>query len=400
MAALPAFIRLAIAKLAAAEESLCDDDPQTDYAELLVFARGFSQHLKSVGAAAAPELKAAISASLAPVWDVRADVAGPELSVDALRRALETLLADVLPAEDPPAEPVDESIAPAGLAEMSLPAAVAYMWEVLDKGHRLEWGEGFTLDLQRRGTFGADACAAPMFSWVNKEHAFWTAKTTTSFVALLDNYERETGVAEVTTSEEKRELAEFLEALTSTDVMRFAFAFLKEKGKDPRCASLRTKSDFKNLLYDLWFAPYRRYRANDSSGFEHVFVGEVKRGKVIGLHNWVQFYLEELKGNIDYLGWTGRQDGDYSDDVNIVSVKFAWDDGDGVGSAEEKPMSTLLCGSTVEFEMAALTLAFLAGNQEGDNKLQLGSERLNIKCYPQQVKYGGPKIGTAYFEID
>ena len=38
----------------------------------------------------------------------------------------------------------------------------------------------------------------------------------------------------------------------------------------------------------------------------------------------VQFYLEEKKGNIDYLGWVGRQDGDYTDDVNLVSVKFAW----------------------------------------------------------------------------
>lgn len=45
------------------------------------------------------------------------------------------------------------------------------------------------------------------------------------------------------------------------------------------------------LIFDLWLAPYRRVRDNDSSGFEHVFVGEEKDGKITGLHNWVQVRL-------------------------------------------------------------------------------------------------------------
>ncbi len=42
----------------------------------------------------------------------------------------------------------------------------------------------------------------------------------------------------------------------------------------------------------------------DSSGFEHVFVGET-RGKdsVLGFHNWIQFYLQEKAGNVDYQGY-------------------------------------------------------------------------------------------------
>ena len=38
--------------------------------------------------------------------------------------------------------------------------------------------------------------------------------------------------------------------------------------------------------------------------------------------------MEEKKGNIDYLGWTGRQDRHQKDDVNVVTVKFKWDDDD------------------------------------------------------------------------
>ena len=48
--------------------------------------------------------------------------------------------------------------------------------------------------------------------------------------------------------------------------------------------------------------------------------------------------------------------------------------------------------------MAALTMAFLGGNQNGDNALTLGHERILIKCYSQRTRYGS-KIGTAYIEI-
>ena len=97
-------------------------------------------------------------------------------------------------------------------------------------------------------------------------------------------------------------------------------------------------NDLQNVVYDCWFAPYRRVKNNDSSGFEHVFVGEEKNGKITGLHNWIQYYIEEKKGNIDYLGWVGKQDQDNGDDVNLVSVAFAWADDDP--ETEVKPMST------------------------------------------------------------
>ena len=47
----------------------------------------------------------------------------------------------------------------------------------------------------------------------------------------------------------------------------------------------------------------RRVVENDSSGFEHVFVGEEKNGVIVGLHNWIQMYQEEKKGNLDYMGY-------------------------------------------------------------------------------------------------
>lgn len=50
------------------------------------------------------------------------------------------------------------------------------------------------------------------------------------------------------------------------------------------------------------------FSSQDSSGFEHVFVGETKSGtEVIGFHNWIQFYLQEKHRHLDYKGYKAQQ---------------------------------------------------------------------------------------------
>ena len=183
---------------------------------------------------------------------------------------------------------------PQGISDMSLEVAINHAWDNLDKGNRLEWGEdGFAFDTQRKGRFGKDTCPDPLFNHMNMEHPFWSSQTTTAFIALLDNYEREVGVAEKVTREEKVEMEEFLDAICSTPVMVFAFNWLRRNGVDKRCKkNFRNMADFQTVLYDIWLAPYRRGKGNDSSGFEHVFVGEEKNGKIMGLHNWIQCELQ------------------------------------------------------------------------------------------------------------
>ncbi len=53
------------------------------------------------------------------------------------------------------------------------------------------------------------------------------------------------------------------------------------------------------LLRELWFGVYSRgNRILGSSGFEHVFLGEKKDGKVQGFHNWVYFYHLEQRNQV------------------------------------------------------------------------------------------------------
>ena len=59
---------------------------------------------------------------------------------------------------------------------------------------------------------------------------------------------------------------------------------------------------FKDELYTWWFAKYSRSSGDalDSSGFEHVFLGEVRKSEVTGFHNWVVAYEEEKEGDFEY----------------------------------------------------------------------------------------------------
>jgi len=80
-------------------------------------------------------------------------------------------------------------------------------------------------------------------------------------------------------------------------------------------------SKFKTELYNIWFRGYYRKAVNDTSAFEHVFVGEVKEDNdgVIGFHNWITIYKEEQKGNFDYRGWIPpRKDAKTNEKVKII----------------------------------------------------------------------------------
>ena len=67
--------------------------------------------------------------------------------------------------------------------------------------------------------------------------------------------------------------------------------------------------DFKECLNDIWFNMYgrsyqeRKRRIEDSSAFEHIFVGESRDGEILGFHNWLRFYQLERNGLIDYRGY-------------------------------------------------------------------------------------------------
>lgn len=121
---------------------------------------------------------------------------------------------------------------------------------------------------------------------------------------LFNNYEQDTLVNEHVTANERKEENEFLDAVMATSVMRQAMLFLQQKGlvtPDPKT--------HRDLVKELWFTQYSRGQGKiGSSGFEHVFVHEVKNGTIIGFHNWVYVSEEEQAGRFDYKGYMKEQD--------------------------------------------------------------------------------------------
>ncbi|KAF6020416.1 hypothetical protein EB796_021278 [Bugula neritina] len=256
------------------------------------------------------------------------------------------------------------------------------LWD-LDE-NRCEPGEHYRLNkggyLKNARDLTKDVSEDPLFDWVDEATVF-EKPTYKYFIALLDNYTMETGEQEVVTKEEFKENVMFIDAICDTPLMKEAHSFLRDKGKAPGAIN-----DFKKLLYKLWFKLYRRTKGDrdfDSSGFEHVFVGEIKGEDVVGFHNWICFYLQEKSGNIDYHGYF-RRGTSLEREPRFITLQFSCKNGRG------KPIGGSFIGTSPEFEMALYTVCYL---------MDIGSKvHIELDEYKVEVTVYGHAggIGTAY----
>jgi len=259
---------------------------------------------------------------------------------------------------------------------------VSKLWD-MDKN---KCHQGTDYDLNLQGYVGYretenDRARDSLFDWVD-ENVF-SRPTYKTFCALLDNFEMEVGTAEVTTQEERQEVHEFLDAMMDTDVMKEAHKFLVEKGKADS-----DENKFKRQLHDIWFRMFaKNYRGRvDSCSFEHVFVGEGRGEELIGLHNWIQFYLQEKAGNIDYHGYFKRSTKRDDEELRLLAVQFDW------RNQKCKPMCSVFVGSSPEFEIAAYTICLLL-DRDGKLDVQMGEYEVEITVHSHGRMR---KLGTAY----
>ncbi|KAH7434248.1 hypothetical protein KP509_06G007400 [Ceratopteris richardii] len=223
-----------------------------------------------------------------------------------------------------------------------------------------------------------------LFQRVNKD--VFRRPTYARFFALLDNYTAKQGVREHVTDEERQEEAAFIEEISRTAPIKYLHKYLSTKG-----VVSRNLEEFKRELNTLWFALYGRGGGQaSSSGFEHVFVGEVKSHngveEISGFHNWIKFFLEEAAGRVDYQGYIlprRRNSAEPDAHSQCLSVQFTWN---GI----LKPVSSTFIGVSPEFELALYTLCFYEGSE--DNFMELGPYSVNIKCY----KLGRNRLGSCF----
>lgn len=273
--------------------------------------------------------------------------------------------------------------------DVPLSEAVQELWN-LDV-NRLTADVDYKVNVQggKKPYWKEDEAEDPLFTYVDR--ASLRRPTYKTFMDLLNNYKAQTGQAEHVSNAEKKENWDFLNAIMQTAPMQFCHKYLHKKVPDKVPSG---QQEFKRLLYKIWFDLYTRTSGGprDSSGFEHVFVGEVKNGKISGFHNWVQLYMEEQKGDLDYRGYIkprGRSEAYTDSNDHVLTLQFSWH---GV----EKSVGTSFIGVSPEFEMAVYSMCFLLGEEENEVNLNTGTDEfvLNIKCYT----YSRDKIGTAFPE--
>lgn len=276
---------------------------------------------------------------------------------------------------------------PEDMSDMSLAEALQTLWD-LDL-NRLTPGEDYQINVQegKKAYWKEDKAEDPLFTFV--DNSAFRRPTYKAFIALLDNYTAETGVREAVTYEERKENWSFLKAIMESGPMQFCHKYCMSKNPD----ITSDRDEFMKMLNNMWFGIYRRGGSGgDSSGFEHVFAGELKNGQVSGFHNWVYYYLEEKKGNVDYRGYIyprSYSDAETNANDHVLTLQFEWQ---GV----LKNVGTSFIGVSPEFEMALYTMCFFAGEKENIFDLDTGSDvfKLNCKVYTM----GRDKIGTSYVE--
>lgn len=267
-------------------------------------------------------------------------------------------------------------------ASDSISTAASLLWD-LDV-NRLRPGTDYKLDVQDRSRgYTDDAASQPFVSYLSDD--VWTRPTFATFKKLLDNYIAETGVPEIVSEEERIEEDRFLAAICETPCIRFIHKWLATHAN----VNAGSISDFSEYLKRIWFHLYRRDASADSSGFSHVFCGELDDGKVKGLHNFVQVYIEEARGNFNYKGYLdvrGEPAGPPPPpNQQLLTIRFDW-------LNMTKSVSSMFVGPSPEFEIALYTLLYVAGQE--DLELDLGPYQARIKVYQM-----AGKIGTAFPEL-
>ncbi|XP_063283768.1 uridylate-specific endoribonuclease D-like isoform X1 [Pelobates fuscus] len=245
-----------------------------------------------------------------------------------------------------------------------------------------------TLNLQYKASSsqtssGTDFASQKLFSYVNEAKLF-ARPTFARFKALLDNYITITGTAESVPTAEVQEQTAFLDEVFKTTLMSKLTSFLISKGY------YTSEASFKSDLKEMWFGLYTRTKGPlDSSGFEHAFHGEIHNGKISGFHNWVQLYLQEKSGQLNYLSYS--VDGPWTTYPDVYGLQIRW-------SSYLKTLSSMFIGSSPEFELAIYTLCYVT-RPDALCTVSLGGKTLQLQTYTwANSTYGSGKryVASSY----
>jgi len=204
------------------------------------------------------------------------------------------------------------------------------------------------------------------------------------FFQLRSLYTADVNANDAPDSKTYAAIDDFLSVAMETDVMKQLEAFVQKYNLINGGSSLRDKIKL------IWFTPYSRannHKVLGSSGFEHVFLGEVKGQEVEGFHSWAVFSEEEKARRTNYWGYIDQTQYGNNKALNIKNV-FSWLHG------SVKPTGGFVIGPSVEYGLASYTLCWLARPDSLCN-VQFQGTDYQIQTYTET--WGGKQlVGSAY----
>jgi poly(U)-specific endoribonuclease len=164
------------------------------------------------------------------------------------------------------------------------------------------------------------------------------------FITLLDYYNPQLGFPDFCETLCETVQNAFLDAILEARPLVFLHNFLFGKG-----LASQTLAGFRTELRQYFFTRYSRTGGElDSSGFEHVFAGEINEDgtQVIGFNNWIKLYQSEKIGFLIYGPYQGMCPNE------VYTFGFNWLDA-------QKQSSTMFIRTSPEVEVALYTLCLL-----------------------------------------
>ncbi|XP_011501208.1 PREDICTED: poly(U)-specific endoribonuclease homolog [Ceratosolen solmsi marchali] len=213
-----------------------------------------------------------------------------------------------------------------------------------------------------------DECLFPLFT-IPKEF-FESFPILQLIYKLYDNYNIYSNHAEDMTVEENIEENAFINSLLDTKIMANTMNFLATKGY------FRKNLDtYKQIIKKIWFGLYSRsnHTSLGSSGFEHVFLVEQRKDRrIIGLHNWIFFAIEESNEKVNYLGYINNK---RIDNKAVVAELY-------FNYLNKTKSSSMFIGTLPEFDIALYTICFFTRPNKNCN-IQLKNEKITIQSWVQ-----------------
>jgi len=236
-----------------------------------------------------------------------------------------------------------------------------------------------TLNYQQHVADGnkVDSANDKLFTYLNT--AKLSGPTYSKFIALLDNYEPVKGTPESVTSGETQEISDYLDAVLNTTVMQALETFLTCQHK------ITSHADFRAKLKTMWFDFFPRSGSStipDTSGFEHIMVGEYKSSTIVnGFHNWISFYEKENAGDVNYYGVVKLST--IEQNFALVGADFNWE-------GRQKYMGAFFVGVSPEFDLGLYSMCFFMAPGRGCH-FDINSKSFMIQSYKS-----GEHIATAF----